>query len=201
MVTIDPLYEAMPECITTPRLIVRCLRAGDAAQVNAAVVESLAELSPYMPWAQTAPTLAQSEAECRRMQAKFLLRQDLPMGMFERRADGGEGAYIGGTGLHRMDWVVRRFEIGYWCRSSRVGQGYVGEAVQAMTRLIFGELRGRRAELRMDDGNVRSWRVAERAGFTLEGVLRQQSLTPAGEPRDTRVYALTALPVTPPRPA
>ena len=34
-----------------------------------------------------------------------------------------------------------------------------------------------------------SWRVAERLGFTLEGILRQDSLTPQGEPRDTRVYA------------
>jgi len=45
----------------------------------------------------------------------------------------------------------------------------------------------------VDDGNVRSWRVAERAGFTLEGVLRCQSLAPTGEPRDTRVYARTRL--------
>jgi RimJ/RimL family protein N-acetyltransferase len=35
--------------------------------------------------------------------------------------------------------------------------------------------------------------VAERAGFVLEGVLRSESLTPSGEPRDTRVYARTQL--------
>lgn len=190
----EPLYEPMPERIATERLIVRSLQASDAAAVNASVIESLAELRPYMPWAQTAPTLAQSEAECRRMQARFLLREDLPMAIFERRADGSEGEHLGGTGLHRIDWGVRRFEIGYWCRSSRVGHGYIAEAVQAMTDLVFGTLRGRRVELRMDDGNTRSWRVAERAGYTLEGVLRQQSLTPAGEPRDTRVYALTQPP-------
>ena len=59
----------------------------------------------------------------------------------------------------------------------------------ALTQLGFDALRARRIELRMDDGNQRSRRVAERAGFTLEGVLRRQSLTPQGEPRDTRVYA------------
>jgi RimJ/RimL family protein N-acetyltransferase len=146
-----------------------------------------------MPWAQTVPTLAQSEAECRRMQAKVLLREDLPLMMFERGADGSELGFVGGTGMHRIDWKVRRFEIGYWCRSNRVGSGFVSEAVEAITRCAFEQLQARRVEVRMDDSNVRSWRVAERAGFTLEGVLRCQSLAPDGEPRDTRVYAKTRL--------
>lgn len=185
----EPLLEDVPERIESPRLIIRVCNAGDAPALNAAVCESLAALRPYMPWAQTPPTLAQSAAECRRLQARFLLREDLPMFMFERDAQGGEGAYVGGIGLHRIDWQVRRFEIGYWCRSGRVGEGFVSEAVAALTQLTFDELRARRIELRTDDGNQRSWRVAERAGFTLEGVLRCQALTPQGEPRDTRIYA------------
>jgi RimJ/RimL family protein N-acetyltransferase len=187
----DPLLEFVPDCLTTPRLVIRSARASDGAALNAAVVESLGALKPYMPWAQEAPSLAQSEAECRRMQARVLLREDLPLLMFERDAEGGEGAFVGGTGLHRIDWKVRRFEVGYWCRSRRVGHGFVGEAVAAVTRCAFEQLQARRVEVRMDDGNVRSWRVAERAGFALEGVMRSQSLTPTGEPRDTRVYAKT----------
>ena len=65
----------------------------------------------------------------------------------------------------------------------------MAEAVQALTRFAFDRLEARRVEIRMDAGNERSWRVAERAGFRLEGVLRGDSLTPAGELRDTRVYA------------
>ena len=56
-----------------------------------------------------------------------------------------------------------------------------------------GDHRGVHALMGSDDRNVRSWRVAERCGFVLEGVLRQQSLTPDGEPRDMRIYAKTAL--------
>ena len=186
----EPLLEDVPERIESARLILRMPNGRDAPALNAAVFESLADLRVYMPWAQTAQTLAQSEAECRRMQAKFLLRDDLPMFVFERRADGGEGDFLGGTGLHRIDWTVRRFELGYWCRSSRQGCGYVTEAAQALTRFAFGPLQARRVEVRMDDTTERSWKVAQRAGFALEGVLRSDSLNPLGASRDTRVYAL-----------
>ena len=97
----EPLLEFVPECITTPRLIVRSERAGDAASVNAAVIESMDALRPYMPWAQAEPTLAQSEGEFRRMQARVLLREDLPMLMFERDADGKEAGFIGGRQCER----------------------------------------------------------------------------------------------------
>jgi RimJ/RimL family protein N-acetyltransferase len=185
----EALFEDVPDRIETDRLILRSARSVDAAALNAAVIESLADLRVRMPWAQTEPTLAQSEAECRRMQAKFLLREDLPMFMFERHADGSEGAFVSGTGLHRIDWRVRRFEVGYWCRTARQGQGLVTEAVRALTRTAFERLQARRVEVRMDDTNERSWRVAQRAGFELEGVLASDSLTPQGEPRDSRVYA------------
>ena len=187
----EPLLEDVPERIETARLILRMPNGHDAPALNAAVCESLADLRAYMPWAQTAPSLAQSDAECRRMQAKFLLRDDLPMFVFERRADGSDGDFVGGSGLHRIDWTVRRFELGYWCRSSRQGRGYVTEAAQALTRFAFEQLKARRVEVRMDDTNERSWKVAERAGFALEGVLRSDSLNPLGAARDTRVYALT----------
>ena len=186
----EALMEDVPERLETERLLLRCARGADAAAMNAAVCESLADLSVRMPWAQTAPTLERSEADCRRLQAKFLLREDLPMFMFERRADGGEGDFIGGVGLHRIDWTVRRFEIGYWCHTARQGQGFVTEAVRALTGFAFERLQARRVEIRMDDSNTPSWRVAQRSGFVLEGVLRSDALTPQGEPRDTRVYAL-----------
>jgi RimJ/RimL family protein N-acetyltransferase len=43
----------------------------------------------------------------------------------------------------------------------------------------------------MDDRNERSWRVAERCGFTLEGILRNEAIGVHGELRNTRIYAKT----------
>ena len=142
-----------------------------------------------MPWAGTMPSVDESEVHCRRQQARFILREDFVMLMFVRGADGGEGELVGGTGLHRIDWTLRRFEIGYWRKTGCEGRGFVTEAVRALARMAFDSLDARRVEIRMDDNNAPSWKVAERAGFTLEALLRFDSATPAGEPRSTRVYA------------
>ena len=184
-----PLLIDVPERIATERLVVRVPRPGDGVVVNAAVRASHAELAPWMPWAVTLPSVEESEAHCRRQQAKFLLREDFAMLVFARADDGGEGELVGATGLHRIDWAVRKFEIGYWRRTGCEGRGLLTEAVRAMARMAFDALAARRVEIRMDDRNVASWKLAERAGFTLEALLRFDSLTPAGEPRSTRVYA------------
>jgi len=185
----EPILIDVPARIDTERLVLRVPRAGDGWLVNDAIGVSHAELAPWMPWAGTMPSVDESEAHCRRQQARFLLREDFVFLMFVRDAAGGEGELIGGSGLHRIDWIVRKFEIGYWRKTGCQGRGFVTEAVRALARLAFDALDARRVEIRMDDNNAASWRVAERAGFTLEALLRFDSATPTGEPRSTRIYA------------
>lgn len=188
----DPVLIEVPERIVTERLVVRCPRAGDGAALQAAVAESIDDLRPWLPWAQAVPGVDEQEALVRGMHARFMLRSDLVYSLWEHDGQGRETRLVGGSGLHRIDWSVPRFEIGYWRRSGCGGQGYVTEAVAALARMAFGELKAARVEIRMDDTNAASWRVAERAGFTLEGVLRRDARTPAGTLRDTRVYAKIA---------
>lgn len=185
----DPLLQDVPERIATGRLLLRPPRPGDGAMLNAAVRETLAELAPWMPWAQSEPSVQESERDCRRMYAKFAAREDLVYFMFERGLDGAEGGFVGGTGLHRIDWSVPRFEIGYWRRKGFESRGLVVEAVIALARMAFDTLAARRVEIRMDARNERSIRVAERARFSFEGVLRQDCLDVPGAGRDTRVYS------------
>jgi RimJ/RimL family protein N-acetyltransferase len=185
----DPLLVDVPDRLETERLILRCPRTGDGAVLQESVAASIERLRPWMPWAQAEASPEEAEATARRMHGQFVLRQDLPYLMFERCADGSEGLHVGGTGLHRIDWSVPRFEVGYWVRTGFEGQGLIAEAVRALCGLAFGRLRAERVEIRTDAGNVTSRRVAERAGFTLEGVLRRDSRTPDGALRDTCVYA------------
>lgn len=185
----DPVLIDVPERIESERLALRCPRAGDGAALNAAIVASVEGLRTWMPWAQRAPAADDSEAYCRRQHARFLLREDIVFLLFEKGSDGSGEPVLGAVGLHRLDWSLRTFEIGYWRRVGLEGFGIVTEAVRALTRVAFDRLGARRVEIRMDESNDRSRRVAERAGFTVEGRLRLDSATPCGEPRTTLVYA------------
>ncbi|RQO57184.1 GNAT family N-acetyltransferase [Paucibacter sp. KBW04] len=185
----DPILIQVPERIEGERIILAAPVAGLGPIMAATVCASLDHIKPWMPWAQTAPTMEDSEAVMRRMQADFIARRELPFQIYSKAADGSCAEMLGGTGLHRIDWEVRKFEIGYWIRPSSVGQGFVSEAVRLLTDLAFKQLRARRVEIRMDDRNLASRAVAERCGFEFEGVLRNEALGVDGEPRDTRVYA------------
>jgi RimJ/RimL family protein N-acetyltransferase len=113
-------------------------------------------------------------------------REDLTFALFEKST----GRFLGATGLHRPQWEARVFEVGYFLRTSATGHGYMSEAVIAVTRMAMEVLRANRVEIWCDAVNLRSAAVAERAGFTLEGKLRNHDLNNAGEPCDELVYAV-----------
>ena len=174
-----------PRRFESERLTLRAPQRGDSPALVAAVTESLEELRPWMPWAQGVPTLAAQEEHQRQVLERWDAAEDFPLYLFEKAS----GEFIGGSGLHRFDLSVPRFEIGYWVRTSRVGCGFAVEAVRAIADLALGDLQAHRVEIRCSDRNERSWRVAERAGFELEGILRHEAREVDGSLRDTRVYA------------
>jgi len=188
----DPILLDVPERLVAARTLMLAARAGMGAEMAVVIAQSLAHLRPWMAWAQEAPSAQSAEAVVRRMQADFVARRDLSFHLHALRADGGAGRLLGGAGLHRIDWAVRRFEIGYWIRPDAAGQGHVSEAVQQLCALAFDRLAARRVEIRCDTINLRSRAVAERCGFELEGVLRRDVLGVDGQPRDTAVYARLA---------
>ena len=63
-------------------------------------------------------------------------------------------------------------EIGYWLGAEFVGKGYMHEAVMLLEKEIFNQGYNR-IVIRNDTRNIRSTNVAKRAGYHLDGVLRQ----------------------------
>lgn len=187
----DPILFDLPPRIDTPRLSLRPPRTGDGPLLHEALTESLAELRRFLaslPWVAAEQTLESAEAFCRNGEANFIARRDLPFLVFEKAS----GRLVASAGLHRTVWHTPKTEVGYWCRTQATGQGYVTEAVRALSAYAFAHLKAVRIELITDEENQASRRVAERAGFTLEGVLRHERRAPDGSLRNTCVYARLA---------
>ena len=181
--SLDASTLEIPEELQSQRLRLRAPHPRYAADMNEAIRESIDELRPWMDWAQRVPSLQESIDQQRRAREKFLAREDLQLILF------CEDRLVGSSGLHRIDWEIPKFEIGYWVRSSDVGRGYASEAVATIASFAFDELSARRVEIRSSTRNQRSRAVPERLGFTLEGILRSDSLDPDGAVRDTAIYA------------
>ena len=182
----NPVLLDIPESFETERLIIRCPRAGDGNDVNAAIRETVAALKPWMPWVDPIPTPEQSEERARQAHADFLQRTDLPLNLYLKT----DLSFVGGSGLHRMDWAVPHFEIGYWCRTRLQNQGYIKEAVRGITRFAFSTLEANRVEIRCDVLNEPSRRVAEGCGYTYEATVRNNGRRVDGTLRDTLLFSM-----------
>lgn len=179
----------VPVQITSDRLYLSQPLLEHVKPLYDAVHESLAELRPWMAWAHGEYSLDGCEENLRRAIARFVTFEDLRYHFFDRRS----GQLLGSSGLHRIDWRIPRFEIGYWVRTSAAKRGYVSEAVRTLSRVAFETLGAKRVEIRCDDRNEASARVAERCGFELDGVLRNWTVGTDGSLRDERIYSLTEI--------
>lgn len=177
---------AIPEQIETERMMLRAARVGDGPQAFAAVLESFDELAPWMPWVHPEPKLESSEAFHQMAQSKWATREMLDFQWLDKRS----GALIGKGGFHTINWEVPKFEVGYWIRTSMANRGYCTEAVNALVSFSKQQLGAKRLEICSDPRNDKSRRVAERCGFELEGILRQNMRDPYGGLRDSCMYAM-----------
>jgi len=84
--------------------------------------------------------------------------------------DAESGELLGAIGLRLPAPGVG--EVGYWLGSHGRGRGAATRAVRLMCRWAFDEFSLARIQLHTLPGNTASERVAERAGFTREGLLR-----------------------------
>jgi RimJ/RimL family protein N-acetyltransferase len=173
-----------PYRIVTERVVVRCWEPRDAPLLKEAVDTSIDHLLPWMPWARDEPQTVEEKVELLRgFRGRFDLGHDFVYGIFSR----DESEAVGGTGLHTRVGEDA-YEIGYWIRASRAGEGLATETSAAVTRAAFELTAIERIEIRVDPANERSRAIPRKLGYTEEATLRHRLHYP--EPRDVVLYTL-----------
>lgn len=175
-----------PERIETDRLYIRPCQPGDGPTLYDSIQASREELKKWLPFANKEQTVEEIEEGVRKSFSAFITREDFRLHIYRKEDD----VFIGSTGLHRINWSVRKFEIGYWCDTRHHKKGYISEAVEALTKFAFETLEANRVEIRCDPDNISSKKIPERLNFTLEGILRNDSMSADGTTiRDTCVFS------------
>jgi RimJ/RimL family protein N-acetyltransferase len=102
-------------------------------------------------------------------------------------ADAASDAVLGSIGMRLHG--DGRATVGYWVASEARGRGVATRAVKLLSRWALDAVGLDRLELMAEPENAASCTVAERAGFTREGVLRAYLPTRRGR-RDLVMFSL-----------
>lgn len=183
MTAVPVLPRPVPDAMLLPGRTVELVRTDPArhgAQLWHAIgeVEELWRAVPPGPFADDAAfTTWLSERASRADQLLFSL--------VDRRTEKAEGLYF----LMNIDSGVGRAEMGLMLGPKISRQTAATEAFYILAHYVFDTLAYRRLEWRCNPENHPSMRAAERLGFKLEGVLRQNTWL-KGRNWDTAVFGM-----------
>jgi phosphoribosylglycinamide formyltransferase-1 len=104
---------------------------------------------------------------------------------------------IGGISMKTIDDPMGTAEVGYWVAASERGRGVASRAVRLLSEWSFRHLGIKRIELLTDLTNEASQRVAIKAGFTKEAVLRSACENASGR-ADMVLFSLLPTDLEPP---
>ncbi|WP_185443082.1 GNAT family N-acetyltransferase [Kribbella qitaiheensis] len=166
------------------------LRTAAIADAHFALVEAnYRRLAQWFPDAfQEPPVLEVTRANLAEGGQGWLDGSLLPLSIALKEGDGWR---LVGWAQLIINKAMRSGEVGYWLDADFVGRGLVTRTVTAILDHAFGQLGLERIGLTATADNLRSRSVAERLGFTLEGVVREAAAFPT-ERRDVALYGLLA---------
>jgi RimJ/RimL family protein N-acetyltransferase len=86
--------------------------------------------------------------------------------------DAETGEAVGSVGVRWIEPDQSVAEVGYWMARDARGRGVCTRAVRLVSRWVIADHGAERLQLRADERNAASRKVAVNAGFTEEGMLR-----------------------------
>jgi ribosomal-protein-serine acetyltransferase len=164
----------------------RILEARHAEAFLGFIEANRAYLRKYVPFSRTLQTVEETRSFIKRGLTCFA-EDGLPwVGVWR----GGE--IVGMMLFFPLDSQIRATEIGYCLAEQATGHGLMTRAARAMLGFVFDDLGLNRLGLKASVSNQRSHAVAERLGFTLEGIRRAGAIDEDGAFVDMAIYSLLA---------
>jgi RimJ/RimL family protein N-acetyltransferase len=174
MKAVDSNRLELPIPIWTPRLLIRPIQKEDGAIVLDYKRDSWTEFLKWMIWTHPPSievrTVQDDELFCEYKHDQYVSRTDLTYLAIDQKA----GRMVGVGGLHKCEWDLRIFTLGFSVRTSETGKGYATEIATALSKYAFSALAATKIRTLHAAGDLGSQRVIEKIGFEREGVLRQQ---------------------------
>jgi len=150
------------------------------------IVRNQKRLARWEPWAEQPATLEGTRAYIRAALDDFVRGRQISTII---AVDGGR-QFVGRCGM-RINPQLGSGDIGYWIDGEYEGRGITSRSARALIASVFEELGLSKVDLRTSVGNERSRAVAERLGFSFEGVL-PRGLQFLNRADDVALYAVTA---------
>lgn len=163
----------------------RPYRASDAYSVYEAVRESISELSVWMSWCHPGYSIEETEAWIESQPDNWKEGTEYNFAI----SYDSDPVYLGGCGLNVIDRDCGVANLGYWVRTSQTNKGIATAATLLLAQFAFDELKLKRVELTVAVDNQASLRVADKAGATKEGILRNR-VVKNDAPSDAVVFSL-----------
>lgn len=152
------------------KVALRPYQADDAPLLYEAAIESVADIYPWMPWCHSGYTLADSQEWIKICLAEREARHAFDFVVYDQET----GQFLGAVAINQIHPLHQYANLGYWVRTSCMGQGIAVTATRLCARFGFEDLHLKRIEIVAAVGNRRSQRVAEKVGALREGILRQR---------------------------
>lgn len=169
-------------------IVLKALEASDAPVIFEAICEDRAHLSRWLPFVEETVRQGIGVTEA------YVASVTEPPGCEAKQVFAilQDGAFAGLIGLFGTDWDNGKAEMGYWLRERFLKKGLVTRSAACLIGRAFRNLGLNRISLRIAVGNSESRKVAERLGFTLEGVERDAERFSDGHFVDAEVFGLLA---------
>ena len=164
---------------------IRPYRMDDVEELYAAADESREHIAKWMGWM----TSGYQKEDARTWVEHAVDAWERAVAYEHVIIDRGDGSIVGSCGLNHLDRVNGLCNLGYWVRSSRLGEGAARQAALLLAELGFGTLGLNRLEIVVAVGNAFSRKVAESTGAVYEGV-QHLRLKVGDVSHDSHMFAL-----------